>query len=152
MLLMMELYLSGISCYKIIKIKKSYTLFYFAEIRNLREIGSYIFIVGQVVDAFFIIIIGILSDKYETKYGKRTPWYIGGIIFATIGFIPIYFPLIPEDTTEILKIIYFISFAVLFSMGYASSQISHMSLIPSLTCSRNMRDKLNGSRNTFTFF
>lgn len=36
--------------------------------------------------------------------------------------------------------------------GWASVQVSHMSLVPSLTVSRKKRDILNGLRNTFTYF
>ena len=77
--------------------------------------------------------------------------YIGGIIVVTIGFLPIILPLLPEDESDSIKIVYFVFFPSIFNIGFASVQISHMSLVPSLTCSRKRRDMLNGRRNTFTF-
>jgi len=50
-----------------------------------------------------------------------------------------------------MKIFYYILFPSLFNVGWASLQISHMSLVPSLSSSRIRRDKLNGLRNTFTY-
>ena len=39
----------------------------------------------------------------------------------------------------------------MYNIGWAALQISHMSLVPSLTCSRKRRDRLNNLRNSFTF-
>ena len=77
--------------------------------------------------------------------------YIGGIIVVTISFLPIFLPLLPEDESDSIKIVYFVFFPSIFGIGWASTQIAHMSLVPSLTCSRKRRDMLNGRRNTFTF-
>lgn len=76
---------------------------------------------------------------------------MGGIMIVTISFLPIFLPLLPENESNIIKIIYFVFFPALFNVGWASTQIAHMSLVPSLTCSRKRRDMLNGRRNTFTF-
>ena len=50
-----------------------------------------------------------------------------------------------------MKIFYYVLFPSLFNVGWASLQIAHMSLVPSLSSSRIRRDKLNGMRNTFTY-
>ena len=77
--------------------------------------------------------------------------YIGGTIVVTIGFLPIFLPFLPEDESDSIKIVYFVFFSSIFGIGWASTQIAHMSLVPSLTCSIQRRDMLNGKRNTFTF-
>ncbi len=46
---------------------------------------------------------------------------------------------------------YYTLFPGIFNLGWASLQISHMSLVPQITCSRKRRDKLNNLRNSFTF-
>jgi len=77
--------------------------------------------------------------------------YIGGILVLTFGFLPIFLPLLPEDESDSMKIVYFVFFPSIMNIGFAAVQISHMSLVPMLTCSRLRRDMLNGRRNTFTF-
>lgn len=52
---------------------------------------------------------------------------------------------------EGMKMFYYILFPSLFNVGWASLQIAHMSLVPSLSSSRIRRDELNGLRNTFTY-
>ena len=42
-------------------------------------------------------------------------------------------------------------FPATYNFGWAFCQVNHMSLGPSLTCSRSRRDKLSNLRNTFTY-
>lgn len=51
----------------------------------------------------------------------------------------------------ILKVFYYCFFPAAFNLGWASVQVAHMSLVPSLTLSRKRRDLLNNLRNTFTY-
>ena len=62
-----------------------------------------------------------------------------------------FLPLLQKDESDSIKIVYFVFFSSIFGIGWASTQIAHMSLVPSLTCSIQRRDMLNGKRNTFTF-
>lgn len=50
-----------------------------------------------------------------------------------------------------LKLVNYTLFFSLYNTGWACCQVSHMSLVPSLSVSRMRRDKLNGLRNSFTY-
>lgn len=39
--------------------------------------AGFVILSGQVADALSTPLVGILSDRTETKIWKRTPWYIG---------------------------------------------------------------------------
>ncbi len=45
---------------------------------------------GQIADAIATPVIGVLSDRTESKIGKRTPWYIFGYVLVTLTFLPIF--------------------------------------------------------------
>lgn len=45
---------------------------------------------GQVADALATPLVGSFSDKTNTKFGKRTPWYVFGIILVSLTFIPTF--------------------------------------------------------------
>jgi len=54
---------------------------------------------GQFFDGITTPIAGYYSDKYDTKYGKigsdlgkRTPWYVFGVLTILLCFIPIFNP------------------------------------------------------------
>ena len=50
-----------------------------------------------------------------------------------------------------IKLIFYLTFPSIFNVAWASVQVSHMSLVPSISSSRSRRDQLNSLRNSFTF-
>lgn len=108
---------------------------------------------GQLADGMATPIVGFLSDKTNTRIGKRMPWYIIGLILVCVCYIFIFQKCLfcSWFGTEKVKIFYYVFFPSLFNVGWASLQIAHMSLVPSLSSSRITRDKMNGMRNTFTY-
>ena len=112
-------------------------------------VGIVVFI-GQIVDSITTPMVGYLSDKTQTKIGKRIPWHIGGSILTLTSFIMLLEPCLycSSDGEKIAKSTIFFS---LYNIGWAACQVSHMSLVPSLSVSRVRRDKLNNMRNSFTF-
>ncbi|EGR32150.1 major facilitator superfamily protein, putative [Ichthyophthirius multifiliis] len=138
------------------KIKKSYLLYWLKQVLQLKY-ASYSMLFGQIFDAIATPLVGHYSDKTNTKYGKRMPWYIAGFILVFISFFPIFHRFIPGEIypqmnqNETFMKFYYIFFPSIFNIGWAAVQISHMSLVPSLTTSRKKRDQLNNQRNTFSF-
>ena len=82
------------------------------------------------------------------------PWYYCGFLLA---ISPTYFLL---DTcllcqfTGFEPLYTFLNYAIggiILNLGWAMCQVSHMSLVPSLSFSRSRRDMLSNLRGTFTF-
>ncbi|KAL4509928.1 hypothetical protein ABPG72_010121 [Tetrahymena utriculariae] len=134
----------------------NYLLYWLKQVIQF-QYASWSMLSGQVFDAISTPLVGYLSDKTNTRFGKRMPWYVLGTILVLIGFLPVFHCFIPGkiwlslDDNNSLKAFYYIFFPSLFNVGWAAVQISHMSLVPSLTVSRKRRDSLNNKRNTFTF-
>jgi len=45
---------------------------------------------GQITDGIMTPIVGLLSDKYNTRWGKRYPWYVVGTIIVFPTFLGVY--------------------------------------------------------------
>lgn len=45
---------------------------------------------GQFADGFMTPAVGILSDRFSSPCGKRTPWYIFGTLFVAPTFLGIF--------------------------------------------------------------
>ena len=119
-------------------------LFFFLQHIVKTEAASAAILAGQITDGVATPIVGYLSDKIKTRYGKilfkkgqRTPWYIFGLVLVSICYVPIYQTFHSDNKTN--EYIYYTIFPSLFNIGWASLQISHMSLVPALTCSRKRR-------------
>jgi len=126
--------------------------YYLIQILQIKEDDAAdIILAGQIADAIATPIVGILSDKTNTRFGKRTPWYFGGTILVSISFTLIFFSLLAEDATPVQKLIYYSIFASLFNIGWASVQVSHMALLPLITLSKKKKDYMTRIRTGFTF-
>ena len=94
----------------------------------------------NVLALFLLPIFGTLSDKVDTKFGKRIPFIAGGTLLAVI-----FLMLLPEaDKSENLVLFVAALFALLISMGlYRSPAVA---LMPDLTPNK-LRSKGNAVIN-----
>jgi Na+/melibiose symporter-like transporter len=82
------------------------------------------------------------------------PWFIFGTLFVIPCFMGIFsYPNFVNDGTfsDNQKRIWYTTLPALFNVGWASVQISHMSIVNSLSASNRKRDMLANNRNGFTF-
>jgi len=92
---------------------------------------------GQICDGIATPVVALLSDKFDTRIGKRKPWYIVGLILVVTCFVPLFSGF--QSDSVAIEYSFYTIFPGLFNIGWAALQISHMSLVPSLTCSRKRR-------------
>lgn len=128
----------------------SYLLIYFHKVVIFNNVDAGIFLLaGQIADGLATPFVGIQSDKTEdVKYGKRKIWHLGGTIAVAITF-PFIFDLCVYDCANNPRwtlFVYYIPFIVLFQFGWASTQISHLALIPDLATTTNEKVLLNAIR------
>ena len=126
----------------------NYLLFYLKRVIHTTS-GASCLLAGQIADGIATPAVGLLSDKTNTRFGQRKPWYIVGLLLVCAGYIPLYSGFISDSQKT--EFFFYVMFGIVYNIGWAALQISHMSLVPSLTCSRKRRDKLNNLRNSFTF-
>ena len=103
----------------------------------MTEVAPSALLAGQICDGIATPVVGMLSDKFNTRIGQRKPWYIAGLILVCICYVPLWSGY-SSDSVGAMYAFYTI-FAGIFNFGWAALQISHMSLVPSLTCSRKRR-------------
>lgn len=114
---------------------------------------------GQIADGVMTPIVGLLSDKFNTRWGKRIPWYVFGtiVVIPTFAGIFMYPPWVNKFNTDgtvqnpDARNAWYIILPALFNIGWASVQIATMSIVNQLTYSNRQRDKLSNNRNGFTY-
>lgn len=128
----------------------SYLLIYFHKVVIFDNIAAGIFLlVGQIADGLATPVVGIQSDKTTArKYGKRKIWHLAGTIAVAITF-PFIFNLCLygcANNPRWTLFFYYVPFIVIFQFGWASTQISHLALIPDLASNTNEKVSLNAIR------
>lgn len=114
------------------------------------EVSAYAFAAGQMTDGISTPLIGILSDKFTTRWGSRTPWYFVGQILDGVAVVALFYT--PEFIkTSSYRNTYYIMAPVVLNLGWSSVQISHMSMLNNLSNSNYKRDLLSNNKNGFTY-
>lgn len=116
---------------------------------------GFLLLVGQVADALATPFVGYHSDQSDEfwfcRYGRRKMWHLLGTVCVLGAFPFIFSPCVGcTDSHKSAQIFYYCIFIVIFQFGWASVQISHLSLIPELTPNEHDRTKLTAVRYCFT--
>ena len=127
-----------------ISLRKLYTLttrmqgIYFSILKSAPRLAL---LAGQVADGIATPLVGILSDRTKSeKIGRRTLWYICGIIIVIPSFLGTFSDCLfcnwSGDHSRGLQLFYYLLLPSLFNIGWASVQISNMSLVVNITYSQ----------------
>ncbi|KAG7310933.1 hypothetical protein JYU34_003773 [Plutella xylostella] len=114
-------------------------------------------LIGQVVDALSTPFVGYHSDHTDNvisiQYGKRKLWHLFGTA-CVLGSFPFIFTqcIGCSMAHKWAQMFYFAAFIMIFQIGWASVQISHLSLIPELSSDDHTRTHLTAVRYGFTVF
>ncbi|XP_013787197.1 major facilitator superfamily domain-containing protein 12-like, partial [Limulus polyphemus] len=128
-------------------------LHYVLEFDN--NFAGVLLLIGQAADALATPFVGFESDRIDNfwlcRYGRKKTWHLLGTICVLISF-PFLFNqcLGCSSSHQTAQVIYYAAFIIVFQFGWASVQISHLSLIPDLTPVSSERVELNSLRYAFT--
>jgi GPH family glycoside/pentoside/hexuronide:cation symporter len=107
-----------------------------------------VLMVGKVSDAVNDPIIGLLSDRTRSRWGRRYPWMIlGAVPFAVFFFLQW---LVPQFESTIALFWYYLIIGILFNLAYTVVNLPYTALTPELTRDYNERTNLNRFRFTFS--
>ncbi len=58
---------------------------------SLALVGT-LYLAGQLLNGFLEPVVGTLSDRTRSRFGRRRPWIAGGGVLFTIGAAMLFFP------------------------------------------------------------
>lgn len=112
-----------------------------------------ILMIGKISDAINDPIIGILSDRTRSRWGRRLPWMLfGAIPFGIIFLLQWTIPHFSDnqDINTWCLFSYYVLIGVLFNLNYTVVSLPYQALTPELTQDYNERTNLNSFRFTFS--
>jgi len=112
-----------------------------------------ILMLGKISDAINDPIIGVLSDRTRSPWGRRLPWiFWGAIPFGIIFFLQWLVPHFTDNKqlNNWYLFTYYLVIAVLFNLFYTCVNLPYQALTPELTQDYNERTNLNSFRFTFS--
>ncbi|MBA4601375.1 glycoside-pentoside-hexuronide (GPH):cation symporter [Thermoactinomyces mirandus] len=140
---------ADLSCNLVWQMITLYLMFYYTDVVGLAAVQvSLLFLLTRILDGVTDIIMGIIIDKTNTKWGKSRPYFLWGAIpFALLGILAFYVP----DVGPAAKLIYAYMTYMGLSMAYTMVNIPLASILPSLTRDPQERTILATVRIIFSF-
>ncbi|KAK0396571.1 hypothetical protein QR680_001771 [Steinernema hermaphroditum] len=115
--------------------------------------AGFLMLVGQVTDAVATPLVGILSDHStlphcSNRFGRRLSWHFLGTVLVTFSFPFVFNTCLPCTTGswEGWTVLWFVPFIMIFQIGWAAVQISHLSLMVDLSSVESSRTSMNAIR------
>ncbi len=131
-----------------------YLMFFFTNVVGLNVgLASVILLIGKVWDAVNDPLVGVLSDRTKSKWGRRHPWmFWGAIPFGVFFFLQWIIPKFSDNpaTNQIGLFWYYVVIAILSQSFYTIVNLPYTALTPELTQDYNERTSLNSFRFAFS--
>jgi glycoside/pentoside/hexuronide:cation symporter, GPH family len=131
-----------------------YLLLFFTNVAGLNAgLAGSILLISKVWDAINDPIVGMLSDRTQSRWGRRHPWMLfGAIPFGVFFFLQWLVPRFsPEPTANQWGLFgYYVAIAILFNTFYTVVNLPYTALTPELTQDYDERTSLNSFRFAFS--
>lgn len=129
-------------------LKAFFLLFFLTDVARLNPAAAgSILLLTKVWDAVNDPMIGILSDRTHTRWGRRRPWLLIGALPFGIFFFMLW--LVP-NFSDTGKFVYYLIVAMLLDTAYTVVNVPYAALTPELTRDYDERTSLNSYRFAFS--
>jgi len=129
-------------------IMRLYLLIYYTDTVGLEaKWAGYAVAIAVIWDAITDPLVGILSDRTQSRWGKRRPYIFCGGIFLAISVIAILNP--PALDTQAQKFFYLLISYIILNTSMTILSIPHAALGGEITENRDERTELYGWRFLF---
>ncbi|WP_287128983.1 MFS transporter [Candidatus Cyanaurora vandensis] len=111
-------------------------------------VAGSILALGKIWDAINDPLVGVLSDRTKSRWGRRRPWILFGAIPFGLTFLAQWYVPFPGDTTALF--IYYLVVSILFNSFYTAVNLPYTALTPELTQDYDERTSLTNFRFAFS--
>lgn len=131
-----------------------FLLFFFTNVAGLNVgLAGSILMIGKIWDAVNDPLVGMLSDRTRSRWGRRLPWMLyGALPFGCFYFLQWVVPRFSSDptTNQWALFAYYILIAIIFNTFYTAVNLPYTALTAEITQDYNERTQLNSFRFAFS--
>ncbi|KAF7824466.1 major facilitator superfamily domain-containing protein 12-like isoform X1 [Senna tora] len=128
----------------------TYLLLFLTEIGFSPRSAAIVMLSGQVADGFATMFTGELIDRF----GHFKIWHGAGSLLVAVSFSSVFGGCLPckifASSSPLFQTVSYSVFAAIFNVGWAATQVSHMSMVSCITLNATSRVALASCRNAFT--
>ncbi len=125
-----------------------FLLYFLTDIARINPaVAGLILLINKIWDAFNDPIIGMLSDRVHTRWGRRRPWFLFGAIPFGLTFFLLF--LVP-DIGATGKFWYYLIVSLMLDTAFTVVNVPYTALTPELSRDYDERTSLNSYRFAFS--
>lgn len=110
------------------------------------EVAGYLMMASKLYDAVVDVLIGTLSDRTRSRWGRRRPFLLAGALGSAIAFFMLFSP---PALSQGALIVYMIAAQMLYSTAYSLFNVPYMAMPAELTNGYHERTRLLSYRTVF---
>lgn len=99
---------------------------------------------SRLTDVITDPLVGLYSDRFESKYGKRKPFMLFGGVFLAVTFYALIHP------PEVYKELWLLVFSILVYFGWSIISIPYLAWSAEITSSYHEKTRLSAAREIST--
>ncbi|MFX0027466.1 MAG: MFS transporter [Candidatus Hermodarchaeota archaeon] len=108
------------------------------------------YVIWAIWNAFNDPMIGYLSDRTHTRWGRRVPYIMFSFIPLAISCALLYFPPLPiGETNQVGNFLYFLIIIVIFELFYTAFDLPQTAMFPEVFMTQKERTQCNNIREIF---
>ncbi len=108
-----------------------------------------IWLVGRLWDAVNDPLVGSLSDRLHSRWGRRRPFLIFGAVPFALSFLLLF--VVPPIESRSLLVLYYSVVFLLYDTLFTVVNVPYLALVPELAQTYDDRSSLTGWRTAFSF-
>lgn len=125
-----------------------FLLYFLTDVARLSPgVASIILLITKIWDSINDPIVGMLSDRVHTRWGRRRPWFLFGAIPFGVSFFLLF--LVP-NVGEAGKFWYYLIVSLLLDTAFTVVNVPYTALTPELSRDYDERTSLNSFRFAFS--
>jgi oligogalacturonide transporter len=124
-------------------------LFFLTEVVGLSPIyAGIVFSFGKVWDAVSDPLMGYLSDRTRSRFGRRRIYFLIGIVPIAVSFVLMWLP--PPSEGDLFNVAYYAVAYVFFSTVVTMVMVPYSALNAEMSTDYDVRTRLSGARILFS--
>ncbi|MGI9309815.1 MAG: MFS transporter, partial [Gammaproteobacteria bacterium] len=122
--------------------------FYMATVVGLDpKLGGLVILIAKVWAVIADPLAGVVSDKTETRWGRRRPYILAGGILAALCFILLFF--VPPTNSQNILFLYLTAVYLVLNTGYSMFSVTYLSIASEMSEIPDERTTILSFRNAF---
>lgn len=127
----------------------SFYMFFLTQVIGLSPtVAGFIFAIGKVWDAISDPLMGAISDRTRSRYGRRRIFFLLAPFPIFVSFVMMWLPL--RGNGNLLTVLYYVGTYLFFNTVFTMVMVPYTAINAEITPSYEERTKLSGARMIFS--